>query len=393
MLGLIRIFAGALALTVAAASSGVAADPYTIDVIIELTGSNAFAGHDYQTALQVYEQLANRTGGIAGRPVHFEFHDDQTNPVVAVQLANGLIVNHPAVIIGGAIVSTCAAVAALVTTGPVDYCLSPGFNPKTGGYAFAASAGLDHIVAGIIRFARLKGYRRMAVISGTDATGQASDRMTQNAMALPENKDLKIVSYEHFAPTDVSVAAQVANIKAQNADVVLSWVSGTATGTVLRSLKDAGLDLPVLTSGSNMNKTQLEQYLDFTPSQMYFNGARFFERDNLRPGALRSAIDDFFNSYKLANLTPSPSASNAWDVGKIIVEMLRKAGPAATADQLRAEIESQRSFVGMNGVYNFQTGDQHGLGDDAVIMVQWRPQTRDFVAASGAGGVPYTTGH
>src|SRR6185312_15880237 len=152
MLGLVRITAAAIALTAATASTGVAADPYNIDVIIEQTGSNAFAGHDYQTAMQVYEQLANRTGGIAGRPLHFEFHDDQTNPVVAVQLATGLIAKHPAVIVGGAIVSTCAAIAALATDGPVDYCLSPGFNPKPNGYAFAASAGLDHIVAGIIRF-------------------------------------------------------------------------------------------------------------------------------------------------------------------------------------------------------------------------------------------------
>lgn len=393
MLALVRTLAATLALTFAAASSGGAADPYTIDVIIELTGSNAFAGHDYQTALQVYEQLANRTGGIAGRPVHFEFHDDQTNPVVAVQLANALLPNRPAVIIGGAIVSTCAAVAATVSDGPVDYCLSPGYNPKPNGYAFAASAGLDYIVAGIIRFARLKGYHRMAVISGTDATGQASDRMTATAMSRPENKDLRIVSYQHFAATEMSIAAQVADIKAQNADVVLSWVSGTSTGTVLRSLKDAGLNLPVLTSGSNMNKTQLEQYTDFVPSQMYFNGARFFERDNLRPGPLRAEIDDFFSAYKNAGIVPSPSASNAWDVAKIIVETLRKVGPAATADQLRTAIESQHGFVGMNGVYNFSTGDQHGLGDDAVIMVQWRPQTHDFVAASGAGGVPYTPGH
>src|ERR1700733_13240553 len=61
--------------------------PVTIDVIISATGSNAFVGESYGTALRVLEQMINKTGGIQGRPLHFDFHDDQSSVGQAVQIA------------------------------------------------------------------------------------------------------------------------------------------------------------------------------------------------------------------------------------------------------------------------------------------------------------------
>jgi hypothetical protein len=50
---------------------------------------------------------------------------------------------------------------------------------------------------------------------------------------------MSIVAVEHFNGTDVSIGAQLANIKAANPDVLLGATVGTATGTLLRGLKDA----------------------------------------------------------------------------------------------------------------------------------------------------------
>ena len=53
-------------------------------------------------------------------------------------------------------------------------------------------------------------------------------------MALPENRDMQIVSFEHFAPSDISIAAQMAKIKDSKPDVVMAWGTGTATATEYR---------------------------------------------------------------------------------------------------------------------------------------------------------------
>jgi branched-chain amino acid transport system substrate-binding protein len=73
-----------------------AADPYQIDVILSLTGAFAFLGTAEGESLKTLETLINKEGGINGQPVHFNLMDDQTQPAVAVQLANGVIAKHPA---------------------------------------------------------------------------------------------------------------------------------------------------------------------------------------------------------------------------------------------------------------------------------------------------------
>ena len=70
-----------------------AAEPFDIDVVIPLTGSAAFLGASEKQSVALVEKIVNTEGGITGRPVHFVFHDDQTNPQVAVQLVDDIITN------------------------------------------------------------------------------------------------------------------------------------------------------------------------------------------------------------------------------------------------------------------------------------------------------------
>ena len=103
-----------------------AADTQDINVILPLTGGGAFLGKAEQQALQQYEKVVNSTGGIHGKPLKFVFHDDQSSPQVAVQLANQVKATNPPVILGSALVALCNAMAPLMKEGPLLYCFSPG---------------------------------------------------------------------------------------------------------------------------------------------------------------------------------------------------------------------------------------------------------------------------
>lgn len=362
------------------------ASPYTIDVILELSGSNAFTGQIYSTSLHIYEGYINAHGGINGRPVHFNLLDDQTNPQTAVQLAAGALANHPAVMFGGGNTGSCAAIAPMVKDGPVDYCLSPGFSPEKGSYAFATSPSLKYIESAIFQFARSHGYKRLALISATDATGKASEQLMNELLALPFNRDLTLVTTQHFNPSDISIAAQVTQVAAAKPELVLCFAGGTPFGTVLRGLNDGGVHLPVLTSSANINRAQLDQYKDFLPPQLIFNGPIFEMQDQLADRGLRDAVNAMFSAYKAAGAELSPQSGFAWDPALLVVSGLRKLGPSATAQQLRDYLLGLRHYPGVNGSYDFSIGDQHGLSADSLVFVAWNPNTRDFTLISGPGG-------
>jgi branched-chain amino acid transport system substrate-binding protein len=66
----------------------------------------------------------------------------------------------------------------------------------------------------------------------------------------------------------------------------------------------------------------------------------------------------------------------------------KQIGADATAAQIRDYIANLHGFGGVNGSYDFRTGDQHGLGPDSVVVVKWSPSAGAVSAASGTGGKP-----
>lgn len=364
--------------------------PVKIDVITSLTGSTSFTGKDQVDSLHVLEAYANKTGGIAGRPVQFVFHDDTSSPQVAVQLANQIIASKAAVFLGPAVTGPCQAVSAIVVEkGPVMYCLSPPIAPPPNSYVFAASMPAQVADGAMLKYLRLKGFRRYAFVVSTDASGQTNEKAADAALALPENSAVRVVDREYFAPTDVSIAAQAAKIKASGADVIVAWCIGTSFGTVLRGLADANVGLPVMTTGGNYNPAQLAQYVSFLPKDLYLPGYPFLVPQLIEAPAHKAAIKTFLDLFHAAGITPQPGAAPyVWDPGMMIVAALRKLGPDATATQIRDYLMGIRNFVGINGRYDFSSGDQHGLTAESQVIVRWDAAHGDGIPVSRPGAIP-----
>jgi branched-chain amino acid transport system substrate-binding protein len=367
--------------------AGPSGEPFKIDVILPLTGNSAFSGRIHADAIHVYEQQANATGGIHGRPVHFEIHDDQSNPVISVQLANQIVASNPPVLLGSATVAACSAEAPLLKNGTVEYCLSPGLTTKQAN-VFASSVPITYIIPTTIKFFRERGYTRIAAITTTDASGQAADIIAQAALARPENKSIRMVAYEHFNPTDISVSAQIARIKAGDPQGLIVYATGSGFGNIIRALHDTGLDVPVVTTASNMNENQLEQYNSAMPRELIFNTALYVAPELVSDRRLKAAIAEFYAAYKRAGIEPSPESSLSWDPAKIVVGALRALPAGATGEQLMGYISNLHDFPGASGTYDFRSGDHHGLTDAALLFVKWVPATKKFVAVTHPGGSP-----
>ena len=72
-------------------ASSAAAQSYDLNVILPLSGGGAFVGKGQQESLEALAAIVNKSGGIQSRQLHLVYHDNQTSPQVAVQLANDML--------------------------------------------------------------------------------------------------------------------------------------------------------------------------------------------------------------------------------------------------------------------------------------------------------------
>lgn len=368
--------------------SRAAGEPYPVPVIISVTGPFALVGNIQKLTFETLMKAVNEQGGINGRPLAFDFLDDASNASTAVQLMNRLIAQKVPVVIGPSFVATCRAVAPLVTAGPVQYCMSAaGPTPKDGFSFTAGFSTVDSARTGMSYF-RHRGWRRIGLLTPTDATGQDGEQSVDTAIALPENHELSIVAREHFNLGDISVAAQLAHIQASKPDVLYAWTTGAPLGTVLHGLQYAGYDIPVYTSYGNLLYSAMAQFGDLAPQAgLYFSAPRFLAPNLLR-GAPRAAVDTFDKAFAAAGVKPDAVMSTEWDAGIVVIDALRHVGPNPTADQIRRYIEGIHGLSGASATFDFRDGSQRGISATTILVARWDQATKTFVAVSGPGGIP-----
>jgi branched-chain amino acid transport system substrate-binding protein len=367
-----------------------AADSYDVNVVLPLTGGASFLGKAEHQALQLGEKWVNDNGGIQGRQLHLMFQDDQSSPQVAVQLASQIIAKHPAVLLGSSLVAMCKAMAPLMANGPVMYCMSPGIHPDKGSYVFTSSVGTNDLAIALIRYFRLRGWTKIAVMTSTDASGQDAEHGIEAAAALPENKAVQLVVKTHFNPSDVSVAAQIESVKAAAPQAFIAWSTGTPIATIFKGIVQAGLDIPVATTDGNMTRAQMTQYAAFLPKQLYFPAGEWVAHGSaaqLDP-AVKTAQDQFYDAYKSTGAAPDAAATHGWGPGMMVFGALRKLGPAVTAVQMRDYLAQLKGEPGINGLYDFTQEPQRGLSVSNAVVARWNADKKDWETVSQPAGTP-----
>jgi branched-chain amino acid transport system substrate-binding protein len=390
LLSLCRFALGLLAIcAIASTSAARSADaaPFEINAIASLTGPGAFLGKAQQDSLTRLEATVNRQGGIHGRPIHFVVYDDQTNPQVAVQITNDLIAHKATVVIGPTLTAPCLAVMPLVQGKMLQYCLSPGIHPAKNSFTFSANASTTDLVKAFVRYFRGRHLLRIAALLPSDATGQDAERNLAAVLALPENKDIKLVAREFMTPGDITVAAQIAKIKAAAPQALIAWTIGSPTGTVLHGINDAGLDVPLALSNANMTFAAMKQWTGFMPTDVYFPGVPFLAGITTSAQS-KVALQTFFEATRDQGLTPDFQTGNVWDPAVLLISAFRALGTDATPARIRDYLEQLHDFAGISGVYDFRDGSQRGLSQKDVVIMRWDAAKNNWIAVSELGGAP-----
>jgi branched-chain amino acid transport system substrate-binding protein len=167
---------------------------------------------------------------------------------------------------------------------------------------------------------------------------------------------------------------------------VLTLSAGTSWGTIMRGLRDAGIDLPIGGGNGNMLTAQLRQYESFLPRELYFPGFLSISAHAVGSGSIRDAQKPFLAALAAANIKPDLGIALAYDPAMLLVDALRRLGPNVTAIQLRDDLLREHGWAGSNGVYDFRDGSQRGLGPRSLVIDRWDPVSEAFNSVSRPGG-------
>jgi branched-chain amino acid transport system substrate-binding protein len=378
-------FAAAALLLVTALAGSAAEPPLEINTILSLTGQAAFIGTTYAKTLQALETSVNKSGGLKGRSVHFAIQDDQSSPQVAVQLANGLLAAKVNAILGPNLTATCRAVAPLVEGGPMTYCLSPSVHPPKGSFMFSVGVDTRDQTIVITRFLRERGWHDIGMLVTTDASGQDAETAFADALKLPENRGMRFVDIEHFNITDPTISAQLARLQAAQPQAIIAWATGTPMGTLLRGLQENAIGLPVMMNNANSLAVQMKSFASIIPPQLYSYGPESMLASANVPRTSAPA-QNYFRGLRNAGIESDYITGLVWDPAEIVLEALRRAGPNASAAQLRDYILHLNDFRGIAGSFDFTDGSQRGLGQKNMLAMRWDPAKNVWVATSKLGG-------
>jgi branched-chain amino acid transport system substrate-binding protein len=361
--------------------------PYEINVLLPLTGPAAFLGKAMAQAIQVGEKTLNARGGIKGRPLKFVLLDDGSSPQTGLQIANSLIAKHVPIFLGSAFAAVCDAYSPVVArTGPVNYCISPLVHPAAGSFVFSSGvSGRDNALV-IARYFKDRGFKRIAMITSTDASGQEMETAFPSVLQGSEFSGLQIVDAERFNVSDTGVQAQIAKMKSATPQAVLTWTTGSAFGTLLRGLRDAGLDeVPIAASNGNQLYAALGQFATIVPNELLFSGYRAMT-ESPTSRSLRQPQAEYFNAFREAGIRPDVAAAIVWDSLMLVGQTLNRLPSDPSAEQIRAALENVHGWPGINGEYDFRDGSQRGIGPQALVMHRWDPVKNQFIVVSKPGG-------
>jgi len=383
--------AAVLAAGLIVATAAQAAETRDIDVIGSFTGPGSFLGLAEQQALQLQEKQVNDAGGIHGKKVRFVFHDDQSSPQIAVQLAAQVKQSNPAVLFGSTLVASCNAMAPLFRGGPVQYCFSAGVHPAAGANMFSAGISTTDAAHALLTYFKGRGWTRIALLTSTDATGQDADKSFDALFALPENAGLKLVEHVHFNTNDVSITAQLERMREATPQALIGWTTGSSFATILRELVNAGIDLPIGTTPGNMTLAQIKQIAAFAPKQLY-SGASQWPLGADPKYAINQAVTAkqkaLIAAYAAIGSKPDEGAMLGWDPGTIVLDALQALPENVTGEQLRAYLSKVSDAPGASGVYNYAETPQRGLDLKNTLVTHWNIANESWDVVSQPEGVP-----
>jgi branched-chain amino acid transport system substrate-binding protein len=215
--------------------------------IMELSGTGATPGTNFDNGVKLAVKEINAAGGILGRKINYVSTDTQTNPAVAKAVAQKAIDDGAYVVLGpvhsgSMIVSmgeTRRAEIANFTGGEAAVITQQG-NPYVFRTSFTQAISMPKLARYIKNQMKVK---TIAVAFTNNDFGKGGrDEMVKALAAL----DIKVVADISTDPGQVDFSGPALKIKQSDADALFAYLTEEEGARLLRELKKQGFDKPII---------------------------------------------------------------------------------------------------------------------------------------------------
>jgi len=359
----VRLAIGASVL-VAATASLAQQGPVPIFGLMELSGTGATAGTNFDNGVKLAVKEINAAGGILGRKIEYTSMDTQTNPGVAKALAQkavdqGAYVVMGPVFSGSIIVSMAETKRAEIPnfTGGEAANITQQGNAYIFRTSFTQSTAMPKLAKYIKDNVKAK---NVAMIWVNNDFGKGGHDSMQKAL---DAQGIKVVADVPTDPGQVDFSGAVLKAKQSNADALFVYTNEEESARALRELRKQGYDKPIIGETTLTGQKVIELAGDAANGALAHVGLTV---DAPQP-AIKAFDEKFQKEYKYKSDHNGMKGYSAMYVVKAITEKNKKFDPKEFAKALHGAKISAKEYPGVLLDVSF---DQNGDLDRESFLVK-----------------------
>src|SRR6056297_651180 len=340
--------AGAMSLAAIGAQAEV-----KVGMITTLSGGGASLGIDVRDGFMLAVEQSGRDD------IEVVIEDDQRKPDIAVQLADKMIQAEKVDVLTGIIWSNLAMAVVPGAVAQGKFYLSPNAGPSAlagkGCHQnyFNVAWQNDNLHEAAGAYANDAGYKNSFILAPNYPAGQ--DALTGYKRMY--DGDLAGEIYTQLGQTDY--AAEIAQIRASEADSVFFFLPGGMGISFLKQYADSGLDLPVVGPAFSFDQGILQAVGD---AAMGVKNTSQWNKD-IDNAANATFVEEFQKEY---GRLPSLYAAQGYDTANLLLSAMAKAD-ISDADAFRAALKAAE-FGSVRGDFSFASNN-HPIQDIYVREV------------------------
>ena len=322
-----------------------------IGAILPLTGGASIYGESAKEGIDLAIEEINNKGGINGRKIEIIYEDSKAEPKEGVSAINKLIsVDRVPVIIGAIASAVTLAIAPIAEENHVVL-LSPGSSaPKiteAGDYIFRNEVSEEF---GARKSAELyydAGFKKIAILYINNDYGVSVKEITEKVY---QEKGGKITAAEAFVQNTTDFRTSLQKIKNSDPQALLIVAYGEYP-MIIRQMKEAGMELPILTTPVFESKELLKKLGESAEGVIY----SYYGTFNLesQKEEVKQFLDNFRKKY---NKDPSYYAALGHDAVYLLRIAIEKGG--YHSDGIKNALYTIKNYPGVTGITSFdENGD------------------------------------
>lgn len=347
--------------------------PWKIGMNLALTGAVAATDAYIKEGAEVAVKDINAAGGIHGRPLELVAEDNQTNPTTAVTTARKLAENKDIIAILGPSFGTYVLPTVPIyeeeKITDIAFGSSMAIVDPIKKYVFKIPMSDYKVATRLVSFlADERKVKKIAIFHQDDTTGNIGK---EEVVKKAKEKGLEIVATEKFATTATDMRPQLMKINQSGAEALIVWGSPAPASVIAKNIKELGMK-QIICGSHGIAGTDFLKVAGDAANGWYFYAVAAVAYKNLpADNPYKKAIDEF--APKLSKPFDA-FHGNGHDAIYLLAEAIKNAGPNATRDTVRDELEKIKDLQLLLSTYSYETHD----GQTEQSLIRFTVKNNEF---------------